>query len=67
MPESASECTLSASIDDEPEMMKAMNLMMAIPTFAPSAARIALLPPEVLTGEASFFRFVVVVNPRMDE
>ena len=50
MPESATECTLSASIAEEPEKTKAMNLVTAMPVFASRAATIALLPPDALMG-----------------
>jgi hypothetical protein len=45
LPESASEWTPSASIDDDPEKAQAMNFVTAMPRFALSAAMIALLPP----------------------
>jgi len=48
LPESARECTPSASIEEDPENAQAMNFVTAMPRFAPSAAMIALLPPEVL-------------------
>ena len=48
MPESASECTPSASIDDEPEKAQAMNFVSAMPRLAAKAATIALVPPDAL-------------------
>ena len=45
LPESASECTPSASIELEPEKNQAMNLVTAMPRFARRAAMIALVPP----------------------
>ena len=39
---SATECTASAIIDDDPVIRKPMNLAVAIPAFASSAAMIAL-------------------------
>jgi hypothetical protein len=45
-PLSASECTLSASMDAEPEKMYAMNLVIAMPKLASSAAMIALVEPS---------------------
>ena len=38
---SASECTASASIDDEPVTKKPMNFAIAMPALAASAAMIA--------------------------
>jgi hypothetical protein len=38
----------SANIEAEPETAAAKNLVIAIPTFAPSAARIALVEPSLL-------------------
>jgi hypothetical protein len=40
----------SASIDDEPVSRNATNFVTAIPMFANSAARIALVPPYALTA-----------------
>ena len=48
MPESATECTASASIDAEPEMSQPMNFATAMPMFARNAAMMALLPPDAL-------------------
>lgn len=48
MHESASECTLSASIDDEPEKIHAMNFVSAMPRLAASAAMIALVLPSAM-------------------
>src|SRR5690606_19653408 len=48
LPASATECTLSASIEADPEMRNATNFVTAMPEFASNAARIALLPPEAL-------------------
>ena len=48
LPESASECTPSASIDDEPLKTNATNFATAIARLAPSAATIALVPPDAL-------------------
>ena len=42
LPESTTECTPSASIDDEPVIANATNLITAMPRLAPSAATIAL-------------------------
>jgi hypothetical protein len=36
-------------MDDDPEIRNAMNLVIAIPVLASSAAMIALVPPDVLT------------------
>ncbi|GHB83178.1 hypothetical protein GCM10010347_62560 [Streptomyces cirratus] len=55
MPESASEWTLSASIDDEPLKTKATNLAAAMARLAASAATIALVPPDALMGFCSPF------------
>lgn len=44
---SATECTASASIDDEPVTAKPMNFATAMPALAASAARIARVPPPV--------------------
>ena len=49
LPESATEWTDSASMDEDPDTRNAMNLVMAMPTFANSAAMIALVPPSALT------------------
>ncbi|GGY23763.1 hypothetical protein GCM10010384_33720 [Streptomyces djakartensis] len=48
MPESATECTDSASIDDEPLKRNATNFATAIARLAASAATIALVPPDAL-------------------
>ena len=48
LPESASECTPSASIELEPEKNHAMNFVIAIPRFARNAAMIAFVPPDAL-------------------
>ena len=53
LPESASECTDSASIEDEPDNRNAMNFVTAMPRLASSAAMIALVPPEVLMRVSS--------------
>src|SRR3954465_9262996 len=54
LPESATEWTPSASIEDDPVMANAMNLMTAMPRFAPSAAMTALLlPPELISALSS--------------
>src|SRR4051794_26615281 len=42
---SATECTDSASIDDDPVKRKAMNLLSAMPRVAPSAAKMARSAP----------------------
>src|SRR3954452_14606966 len=47
-PESARECTPSASIDEEPLNANATNFDAAIARLAPSAATIALVPPDAL-------------------
>jgi hypothetical protein len=47
---SASECTASASIDDEPVTRKPTNFATAIPAFAANAAMIALVPPPADTS-----------------
>ena len=46
---SATECTASASIDDDPVIRKPTNLAIAMPAFASSAAMIALVPPPADT------------------
>ena len=48
---SASECTASASIDDEPVIRKPMNFAIAMPALAASAATIARVPPPVDMAE----------------
>lgn len=48
MPESATEWMPSANIEAEPETAAAMNLVIAMPIFAISAAIIARIEPEVL-------------------
>ena len=48
MPESATEWTPSASIEDEPLKANATNLAAAMARLAPSAAMIALVPPDAL-------------------
>ena len=48
-PESATEWTDSASIDEEPVTRKATNLVTAMPRLASSAATTALVPPSALT------------------
>src|SRR3954452_9380797 len=50
LPESATEWMDSASIEAEPLIRNAPNLVMAMPMFAPSAAMIALVPPSLLIG-----------------
>ena len=47
-PESASECTDSASIEDEPRKQERDELRDRDPEVRASAARIALVPPDVL-------------------
>ena len=48
MPESARECTPSASIEEEPLNANATNFAAAMARLALSAATIALVPPEAL-------------------
>ena len=48
LPESATECTDSASIDDDPDTKKAKNFVIAMPRLAIMAARIARVPPSAL-------------------
>jgi hypothetical protein len=48
LPESARECTPSASIDEDPLKANATNLATAMDRLAPSAATIALFPPDAL-------------------
>ncbi len=48
LPESATECTDSASIDDDPLKRNATNFATAIERLASSAATIALVPPDAL-------------------
>src|ERR1700755_3058476 len=48
LPESATEWIDSASIDEEPVSANAPNFVTAMPRLAPSAARIAFVPPSVL-------------------
>src|SRR3954464_2788107 len=50
LPESARECTPSASIEEEPLNAKATNLAAAMAMLALSAAKIALVPPDALIG-----------------
>src|SRR5690349_7272952 len=52
LPESASECTPSATIDDEPVNAAATNFDTAMPRFAARAAMIARLPLSALTSRA---------------
>ena len=56
LPESASECTPSASIEEEPLKAKATNLLTAMARLAPSAATIALVPPDALMCAGCPFR-----------
>jgi hypothetical protein len=46
LPESANECTASASMELAPVRRNAMNLVTAIPRFAANAATIARVPPS---------------------
>nr|BFE48123.1 hypothetical protein GCM10017745_15500 [Saccharothrix mutabilis subsp. capreolus] len=46
---SATECTASASIDDDPVIRKPTNFANAIPALATNAAMIALVPPPADT------------------
>src|SRR6185312_3883503 len=50
LPESATEWMASASIDEDPVRKKAMNLVTAMPRLAARAAKIAFVPPSVLTS-----------------
>jgi hypothetical protein len=50
---SATECTASASIDDEPVIKNPTNLAAAIPAFATNAAMMALVPPPADTPVSS--------------
>ncbi|OLT15764.1 hypothetical protein BJF78_16140 [Pseudonocardia sp. CNS-139] len=49
---SATECTDSASIDDDPVIRYPMNFAIAIPALASNAATIALVPPLAATRRA---------------
>src|SRR5215207_5395873 len=60
LPESATECADSASIEDEPVMREPMNLATAMPTFAASAATMALVPPEELMSASSCVSVLLV-------
>src|SRR5690606_19682810 len=54
LPLSATECTPSASIDDDPVMAAATNLLAAIPRFAASAVTTALvLPSTAIAGRSA--------------
>src|SRR5215468_8761387 len=58
LPESATEWIASASIDEEPLSPNAMNLVAAMPRLAPSAARMARVPPELLNpGQLLHLRY----------
>lgn len=50
LPESATEWTLSASIEEDPLKRNATNLATAMARLAASAATIALVPPDALMG-----------------
>src|SRR3954470_11801495 len=50
LPESARECTPSASMEEEPLNAKATNLAAAMARLALSAATIARVPPDTLIG-----------------